>query len=134
MAEWTDLPQHGDNMPHDHNKSPQGVDGCPPYCPKKIAFNALSERDRQGLYLKPLPDVVQTLNEFAVRTGRNLPNHTVSIDGKPKYVQVGPYMLRTKQQVYRLAAWLIESADAHDLPDEPGSHTVEQVREAIRNV
>lgn len=133
MAEWTDLPAHDDAFEHDMKYPRAGIDGCPQYCPKKLAFMALSERDRRNLYVKPLPDYIETINEFAVRQGRNMTNHTAAMSGQPKYVQVGPYIMRTKQRVYRLAAWLIMMADASDLPDEPGAHTFEQVKEAISN-
>jgi hypothetical protein len=37
----------------------------------------------------------------------------------------------TRQQAYRLAAWLETMAEV--LPAEPGEHTYEQIRNAIRN-
>ena len=83
----------------------------------------------------PIP--INTVNEFMVSTGQNLPNHSSSLAGLPKFVSIigggKPMQFRTKQTIYRLAAWLLCLAEVKDLPDEPGAHTFEQVLEAIRN-
>lgn len=83
-----------------------------------------------------VPDV-NTLNEFAVQAGNNLPNHTSSMMGRGKYVKLGvsgPVILRTKQQAFRLIAWLETMTEAQGLPDEDDSaHTLDDVRRAIQN-
>jgi len=83
------------------------------------------------------PPEVDTKNEYGLSAGSNLPNHSVSIAGRSKFVrQVVPNVptFRTKQEAYRFAAWLTEMAEVH-LPDEEGAelHTFEAVRDAIRN-
>jgi len=85
----------------------------------------------------PLPDEefpVDTLNEYVVVSGTNLPNHSTSLEGRGKFVKVAsgvPPVCRTKQQVFRLCAWLMSMAEI--LPDEPGEHSYEQVLKAVHN-
>lgn len=90
------------------------------------------------------PEVpVNTLNEFAISTGKNLGNHTESIAGRGTWVrQMVPTvpLFRTKQQSYRYAAYLLTMTDnviredgGIGLPDEEGAHTFEQVLHAIQN-
>lgn len=78
---------------------------------------------------------VNTLNEFAVHTGQNLPNHTASMVGKGKFIRIGEFpkwgQFRTQQEVYRLCAYLLTMAEL--LPHEPGEHTYEEVEQAIHN-
>lgn len=77
---------------------------------------------------------IKTDNEFAVHKGENLPNHTVSMNGFPKFVKIGDVQnatLRTRQQAYRLCAYILSMAIL--LPDEDGSHSFEEVQEAIQN-
>lgn len=79
---------------------------------------------------------INTANDYALNAGQNLANHSTSLAGRGKFVRVGmpiPVVFRTKQAAYRFAAWLLALAEAHDLPDEDGAHTFEQVLEAIRN-
>jgi hypothetical protein len=85
----------------------------------------------------PDPPPIDTINEYAMSAGQNLPNHSTSIAGRGRFVRQGvPEVptFRTKQQAFRYAAWLIEMAGNH-LPDEDGcaSHTFEEVRAAITN-
>lgn len=78
---------------------------------------------------------IDTRNEFAVLVGTNLANHSQSMAGRGKFVQVGGQPippLRTKQQAFRLAAWIARYAEAYNLPDEAtGAHTFEEVYNAI---
>lgn len=77
---------------------------------------------------------VNTMNEFALSFGQNMPNHSWSQIGRGKFVRVGtpdPCIWRTKQSAFRFAAWLATMAEM--LPDEEGMHTLEQITEAIRN-
>lgn len=80
---------------------------------------------------------VETINEYAINAGQNLPNHTSSLNGLGKYVRQGVPELptfRTKQQAYRYAAWLITMAEIQ-LPDEEDceSHDFEAVLNAVQN-
>lgn len=91
--------------------------------------------DGEPLFTQAPP--VNTLNEFVLMAGENLPNHTTTLAGRGKFVASGaqrPPQFRTKQEVYRFCAWALLMADAHSLPDEPGEHTLEEVMEACRNV
>lgn len=78
-----------------------------------------------------------TLNEWLIGTGTNLPNHTSSIAGRGSFVrQSRPEIptFRTKQEAYRYAAWLITLAELH-LPDESPTETYafDEVLVAVRN-
>lgn len=77
----------------------------------------------------------QMLNSYVVTRGENLPNHSTSLAGKGKFVGISTYpvQLRTAQEAYRLAAWLIVMAEGH-LPNEDGAeeHTAEVVLAAVR--
>lgn len=77
-----------------------------------------------------------TTNDFGLCVGQNLPNHSMSIAGRSKFVRqthLRPPVFRTKQQAFRYAAWLIELADIN-LPNYEGvTHTFEEVRNAIQN-
>lgn len=80
-----------------------------------------------------LPDAAFE-NQFMVRAGQNLPNHSLARVGLEKFVAFSDVqgnvtiVLRTRQEVYRLVAWLLSVADAHALPDElpidPGTHMI----------
>ena len=83
---------------------------------------------------QPVPEVNST-NEFMLGYGENMPNHTQTMRGRGKYVKPGlptPIAFRTKQEVYRFAAWAMTMGDAM-LPDEDGAHTFDEVQAAIRN-
>lgn len=77
---------------------------------------------------------VKTDNEYAIGSGTNLPNHTTTLAGRGNFVQfgMGPKAFRTRQEVYRVCAWLLTAADT--LPDEDEEHTFEEVMEAIQNM
>lgn len=60
-------------------------------------------------------------NEFNVRSGKNLPNHSAAMRGHAKFVKPmrdGMPTFRTRQSAYRFAAWLIAVTDQVELPDE----------------
>lgn len=83
------------------------------------------------------PPEINTLNEYGLSAGENLPNHSTAMRGRAKFIrQVQPNVptFRTKQEAYRFAAWLVEMAEVH-LPDEDGCelHTFEAMRHAIQN-
>lgn len=83
------------------------------------------------------PNTVETLNDYALHAGKNLPNHSTSMAGLGKFVTQGVPtvpLFRTKQDAYRYAAWLCTLAEVV-LPDAPGchDHTFEAVRDAVRN-
>lgn len=87
----------------------------------------------EGGVIRPQPD---TVNEYVVITGANLPNHTASLKGLGKFVMLGRQdfpPIRTRQAAYRLATYLILMAQIHDLPDEPGAHSFDEVRDAIEH-
>lgn len=80
---------------------------------------------------------IETLNDYALSFGHNLPNHSTSIKGLGAFVRQNRADLptfRTQQAAYRYAAWLITMAEVH-LPNEEGceEHTFEVVRDAIHN-
>lgn len=80
--------------------------------------------------------VIDTTNEFILHSGENLPNHSMSMIGKGKYVAQGLAtipLFRDRQAAYRYAAWLICMAEI--LPNEldDSSPTWEQVLDAVRN-
>jgi hypothetical protein len=80
---------------------------------------------------------VDTSNEYLLGTGKNLPNHSLSMIGKGKFVRQSLAEIpqfRDKQSAYRYAAWLITLADVY-LPDELDviSPTWEQVLHAVQN-
>jgi len=80
---------------------------------------------------------IETINEFAISAGQNLPNHSASVAGRSKFIRQGvPEVptFRTKQQAYRYAAWLLFMADNH-LPDEEGceEHGFADIAVAIAN-
>lgn len=79
-------------------------------------------------------DTLNVSNEFAVNSGTNMPNHSMSMRGRGKYVQVGtgtPPVLRTRQEVYRFVAHLLHHADLIDLPDEPDAVELDDLIAAI---
>lgn len=85
---------------------------------------------------------VNTLNEYAISTGQNMDNHTMSMSGRKHFVrQMVPDVptFRTKQAAYRYAAYILTladntlTADGPGLPDEDGAHTFEEVLHAIQN-
>lgn len=85
-----------------------------------------------GLEYDPGREVVDTTNEYALQQGENLPNHTASLAGRGKFVKIGlakPVIFRTRQEAYRFCGWALSLAEM--LPNEDGSHSFEDVREAI---
>lgn len=78
---------------------------------------------------------VDTSNEFVLGLGRNLPNHSESMNGRGNFVKVQSYkpvVFRTKQEVYRFCSWAL--AMSFSLPDEPGEHGFETVQSAIETL
>lgn len=76
---------------------------------------------------------VKTDNEYMIQAGENLPNHTTSLTGRGKYVKVGigkPMTFRTRQEAYRVCAWIMSMVDI--LPNEDGAHSYKEVEDAIR--
>lgn len=93
----------------------------------------LKEEHNNEEHLTVFP--VDTLNEFVMMSGQNMPNHTTSQAGRGKFIKIGvpdSPVFRTKQQLYRFVAYAM--AMAFVLPDEDGQHTYEEVEHAIRNV
>lgn len=81
--------------------------------------------------------IIETVNEYAIHSGQNLPNHSMSIAGLGKFVRQGMEgapIFRTKQAAYRYAAWLITVAEI-SLPDEEGceEHDFAAILAAIQN-
>lgn len=80
--------------------------------------------------------LINTINEFMISTGENLPNHSAALMGRARFVrQSRPEVptFRTKQMALRYAAWLVEMAELlPDDEDQPGV-TFEQIRDAVRN-
>lgn len=79
---------------------------------------------------------VETVNDWVIGAGENLPNHSASLAGFGKFVRQSipdVPLFRKKQEAFRYAAWLITQAER--LPDEPGQDGVtwEQVLDAVRN-
>lgn len=84
-----------------------------------------------------IAEQINTLNEWAVSAGTNMPNHTTTMRGRGKFIKLSksdPVILRTKQEAYRLAAYILIMAELQDLPNEDGAHTLEQITNAICNV
>lgn len=79
-------------------------------------------------------DEIETANEFGLVAGKNLPNHSMSMIGRGSFVRPtapGTPVFRSRQQLYRFAAWLMRYSE--ELPDEDDrGHTFEQIREAVR--
>lgn len=77
---------------------------------------------------------VNTLNEWAISSGRNLDNHSASLAGRSAFIRQGHPQVptfRTKQAAFRYAAYLVTMAEL--LPDEDGAHEYEEVLHAIQN-
>lgn len=76
---------------------------------------------------------VRVDNEFGLVLSQNLPNHTMAMAGKGKFIVPTAtsrlMQFRTKQQVYRFAAHLLHLAG--ELPDEDGMHTLDEVLDAV---
>lgn len=75
---------------------------------------------------------IDVTNQFGLSVGENLPNHTLSQQGRGKFVRpmvLTPPTFRTRQEAFRFAAWLLALADT--LPDEDGAHEFEDVYAAI---
>lgn len=72
-------------------------------------------------------------NEWLITAGENLSNHSASLRGQGKYVAITrtDLLLRTKQQVFRLIAWLLVLAEANGLPDEDVASTLDEVIDAV---
>lgn len=79
---------------------------------------------------------IETINDWAIHLGQNLPNHTASLKGRGKFVRQGiseAPTFRTRQEAFRYAAWLISVAEV--LPDEEGceAHDFDAILTAVRN-
>lgn len=79
---------------------------------------------------------IETINDWALHAGENLPNHSKSLIGRGKFVKQGMQEVptfRTRQEAYRYAAWLVSMAEI--LPDEEGceTHDFAAISAAIRN-
>lgn len=77
---------------------------------------------------------VRVDNERGLIAGENLPNHTTSMQGRGKFIMAttpGPFIIRTRQEAFRMMAHLERLIEQHALPDEDGSHTYEQIEEAV---
>lgn len=82
---------------------------------------------------------INTDREYAIHTGENLANHSTAKIGRAKFVRVGPNSMsgdfpifRTKQAAYRFVAWLLLMVEKHELPDEDGAYSFDEVSQAIR--
>lgn len=82
---------------------------------------------------------VSVANDYAINYGQNLANHTAAMRGLGKFVRVGMHtstgdfpIFRTRQEAYRFIGWILAFVEKQELPDEDGSHSFEQVTEAIR--
>jgi hypothetical protein len=76
---------------------------------------------------------VNVLNRYGVFSGRNMAASTWALNGFPRFVTLTDknIILRTKQEAYRLAAWLVVVAERHDLPDEEKAHSLDTVIAAV---
>jgi hypothetical protein len=75
---------------------------------------------------------INTANDFILSSGNLDDNHVARQLGLRKFVK--PMLVpefHTRQCAYRFAAWLTLMADG--LPDEPGSHSLEEITDAIHN-
>lgn len=85
-------------------------------------------------------------NEYMVGKGKNLPNHVLSVSGLGKFIRgIDPrsgsniFVARTRQQAYRLAAWVLIMAEIANLPDERSEddidrpYTYDEIYNAIMN-
>lgn len=64
---------------------------------------------------------INTKNEFNIRAGVNLPNHSAALRGQAGFIKPmidKTPVFRTKQAAYRHAAWLVVMAERAGLPDE----------------
>lgn len=88
---------------------------------------------------QPLTDAemkIAARNEFSILSGRNLDNHSAALKGRPWFVQSGHGskmpVFRTKQEIYRMTAWLLKYAEIAELPDEDDYPlTFEEIREWV---
>jgi len=81
-------------------------------------------------------DGPNTANDFMWLGGTNLPNHSASVAGHPRFVTHAVtklMMFRNKQDAFRCAAWLVTMADIHLPDDKDAVFTFEEIRQAIRN-
>mgnify|MGYP001559591339 CR=1 FL=1 len=77
---------------------------------------------------------VRVDNERGLIAGENLRNHTMSMRGRGKFIMAtasGPFVIRTRQEAYRLMVHLERLIEQHDLPNEDGNHTFAEIEEAI---
>lgn len=76
---------------------------------------------------------VTTAIPFNITVGKNLPNHSVSARGRADFVRVngnsGYLDFRTKQEVYRVAAKLLDHTET--LPDEEPPDSFESIQLAL---
>lgn len=80
---------------------------------------------------------VNTLNEYGLSAGQNLPNHSTSLNGRGKFIRQTLFKIpefRCRQEAYRYAAYLVTMAENH-LPDDNDceAHDFPTVLAAIRS-
>lgn len=78
-------------------------------------------------------DFIDIVNEFAVIAGKSMANNTASANNRQNFISITSPIdrpFRTKQRVFRLAAWLVHMAELN-LPDEDVPSTFEEVLAAI---
>ena len=79
---------------------------------------------------EPAAEQIDTTNLYAVHTGTNMDTSSWATVDRAKWVAIGSstrVVCRTKQEAYRLAAWLVVLAEESDLPDEDGAHSLDDV-------
>jgi hypothetical protein len=78
---------------------------------------------------------VNTLNDWLIGGGQNLPNHSASVMGRAQFIRQSRSDIptfRDRHSAYRYAAYLLTLAET--LPDEEGQEgiTFSEVLDAIR--
>jgi hypothetical protein len=74
------------------------------------------------------------LNSYVVTRGENLPNHSTSLSGRGKFVGVSvyPIQVRTAQEAFKLAAWLVAMTEDYLPDEEDDERSFEEVLEKVR--
>lgn len=69
------------------------------------------------------------VNSYVVTRGENLPNHSTSLAGRGKFIGVSvyPIQIRTEQEAYTFAAWIVAMAEDF-LPPSHDNHGVDDIR------
>ncbi len=92
-------------------------------------IHAMAEKEKGKEFGMEIP----TDNEFGLAHGRNLPNHSMSLNGRGAFIHPtlpARPIFRTKQSAYRFAGWLLTMAEV--LPDEDDrAHTFDEILGAI---